>query len=25
MIGNFVDYKADIKEVSIGDYSTQGK
>lgn len=25
MIGNFVDYKYDIKEVSIGDYSTQGK
>ncbi|MFT5845130.1 MAG: glucose-1-phosphate thymidylyltransferase, partial [Saprospiraceae bacterium] len=25
MIGNFVDYKSDIKEVSIGDYSTQGK
>ena len=25
MIGNFVDYKSDIKEVSMGDYSTQGK
>lgn len=25
MIGNFVDYKSNIKEVSLGDYSTQGK
>jgi len=25
MIGNFVDYLSDIKEVSLGDYSTQGK
>ena len=25
MIGNFVDYKSDIKKVSMGDYSTQGK